>query len=310
MGSALMEENRHAEAMEYCQREYEMQKRQIRDLGGGMVNFDWNKPVEVALACSRYSNCLHKLGRIREAVRVMTEGLDYCTYRDPGTPNQEYQKYCEEVEALLMNNYAELLVHSGQIRQAASMREEALAKRKRLCGKDSKDWIEGAFALGCDYQKLGRLEEAQALFEESKERAERVMGPLSQHVFKCKMVLETFHNPEEIDYPNMARLTGLEGGHADLNGKMVEVKKYLAKRDRYKILVEIEGEEKAVCVKPSNLILSQGARVVINGLKSATHLNEKSAVVIGWDEGTSRYAVRLTGANQQVAVKPENITVR
>ena len=65
----------------------------------------------------------------------------------------------------------------------------------------------------------------------------------------------------------------------------------------------VEGiTDKAIAIKPENLVLPPGTRVTITGVSSRPALNGQAGKIVGSD-GTERYTVQLAQSGEQVRVK-------
>jgi hypothetical protein len=72
---------------------------------------------------------------------------------------------------------------------------------------------------------------------------------------------------------------------------------------RYQVQLKELGER--VNLKPQNLILREGAAVVVDGVQSQPELNGREGTVLEFDAGRGRYKVRLEGEARMKMLKPE-----
>ena len=99
------------------------------------------------------------------------------------------------------------------------------------------------------------------------------------------------------DEPVYADMVNLQS-RPELNGKRVEVLRYVTDKDRYAVrLQEGDGakETKTLMLKPESLVLVPGSAVHIVGLVGAKELNLRLGVVQDFVAETGRYTVRMAG---------------
>lgn len=108
------------------------------------------------------------------------------------------------------------------------------------------------------------------------------------------------------------QISGLTGA-PELNGKFGFVNGEDLETGR--VTVDVDGGVGEKKLKPQNLtkivkggaFFPVGARVTINGLSGAAHLNGKEGNVLGKDEASGRYTVEIDGEGEK-NLKPENLT--
>mmetsp|Transcript_8565 Transcript_8565/g.19213 ORF Transcript_8565/g.19213 Transcript_8565/m.19213 type:complete len:360 (-) Transcript_8565:529-1608(-) len=232
MGGALLDQHRIDEALEFTQRLYDLQKGQIVENGDGTQILHWIEPVEIAQTCNRLGGCFLRLGQLDRAMSVFCDGLNHTVSRKEGAL---LDSEIAGTEAVLLNNLAEVYVKRGEVSKAVPLRRQAHALREKVHGKNSYDYVQGAFSLGCVLLDGRNREEGIELIEESREIALRILGPLHHHVMKCDHLLEQLGAAVDRETnssvvgrwePNMATIIGLKS-RADLNRKLVEVSGYL-----------------------------------------------------------------------------------
>jgi len=315
MGDALLDQLRLDEALKFCQRLYNLLKGQIVDNADGSSIIHWIEPVQIAQTCNTLGGCFLRLGKLDQAMSVFCDGLNYTVGRKEGAVLDSEIPGCE---AVLLNNLAEVYVKRGEMSKAVPLRRQSYALREKVHGKNSYEYVNAAFSLGCVLLHDKNRAEGLDLIVESREIALRILGPLHPHVMKCDLLLEQLGaavdcevNPSPVGLgrckPNWARIRGLKS-RADLNRELVEVSSYLQDQGRYKtILRKDDGEEEILSIKPTNLILEAGVKVIIRGLLSAKDLNGKKGEVITFHRDISRYSVKLCdGSSKEIGVKPEN----
>lgn len=302
---SLLELHQLDDALTFSQQLYELQKSQTENLGDGRTNFVWNMPDEIADTCNLLGGCYLKLQHYDKAIEIFEEGMKYAsmTATREGDSNSP-------IVGVLMNNIAEVYVKMGRFKQAIRLRRQSLSIREAKSGKNSMDYIDASFALGsvllqsggAGESKEGILEEGIELIRESRMIAQRVLGPHHQHVMKCDLCLQNGkdNTPVVLDR-NMAELVGLKS-RSDLNGLMVVISAYKPEEGRYKAICN----EEVIGVKPTNVILRQGTKVIICGLSSSKELNGERGKIGNFNSDIGRYKVILDGSSKEIGVKPEN----
>ena len=133
----LLGRNRVDEAIELSQRVYDLDKTKCTRLGVGSFHFEWIVPWQFGETCNLRGGCLLKKGRYDEALLVFEEGRDVCDCRDS---NGELSEENRNRDATLLNNIAEVYAKKGDAKKALKLRKQALDKREKLHGKNSREF--------------------------------------------------------------------------------------------------------------------------------------------------------------------------
>ena len=81
--------------------------------------------------------------------------------------------------------------------------------------------------------------------------------------------------------------------------------RYLPETERYEVI--LENSDKHTTVKPINIALEVGAKVVLRGLVSAHDLNGRQGKVFSFLEDSGRYIIELSNKNKRrISVNPKN----
>eukprot|EP00442_Polarella_glacialis_P048305 CAMPEP_0115106430 /NCGR_PEP_ID=MMETSP0227-20121206/36653_1 /TAXON_ID=89957 /ORGANISM="Polarella glacialis, Strain CCMP 1383" /LENGTH=363 /DNA_ID=CAMNT_0002504031 /DNA_START=123 /DNA_END=1214 /DNA_ORIENTATION=- len=80
-------------------------------------------------------------------------------------------------------------------------------------------------------------------------------------------------------------------GSAEHNGKTGKIAGWDQEKGRYQVEVSDGGEETTLSLKPANL--TQQATVHVVGIESQAELNGQSGQILGYNEQTGRYTIRL-----------------
>ena len=309
---SLLELHRLDEALVMSQQLYELQKSQTEILGNGRTNFVWNTPDEIADTCNLLGGCYLKLQRYDEALEIFQEGMNYASAscHPPGRGGIDADDSNSSIAGVLMNNIAEVYVKMGRFKEAIRLRRQSIAVREAKSGKNSMDYIDASFALGSVLLQSGEAEkgkEGVELIKESKMIAQRVLGPHHQHVMKCDLSLQMGkHNSPVFLDQNMAEVVGLIS-RTELNGSMVNISSYNPDTGRYKAICnQGSSNEEIIGVKPTNVILQKGTKVVIRGLSSSKDLNGERGTVSKFHSDIGRYKIILDRSSKEIGVKPEN----
>ena len=315
IGGMYMDENQPGKALQYIQRKYDIDMSNI-EIRGDLIHFKWFDNEEFSDTCNLLGGCHLRMGNLDDAMFIFKQGLEFLKKQNLGGErnNTNPKGYSE---SYLLNSIAEVHAKRLEFAEAVKLRRKMLRLREKADGKDSYGYIEGAFSLGCVLISDGKFDEGLDLIKESKERAQRVLGPLHHHVMKCDAFLTNVVVGDRLSdqsqghqgyfNPNMARVCGLKS-RADLNGQRVEVRSYNQDTRRYKAIIWEAGQEKEhIAIKPNNLILNERVKVVLRGLVSANDLNGKRGEVISFHDDLERYSIRLCdGSKKEIGVKPEN----
>lgn len=144
------------------------------------------------------------------------------------------------------------------------------------------------------------------MIKASRDTARQVLGPHHEHVMKCECALASIpgngrslsEKPDDARF-NMATIRGLKN-RADLNGRRVKVANYNADTGRYTAYISQDNQEdETLAVRPDNLILDKGVKVVLRGLVSANDLNGKHGEVVAFRHKVGRYAVKISDESER-----------
>jgi len=112
--------------------------------------------------------------------------------------------------------------------------------------------------------------------------------------------------PERHDRMKKGTYVSIKGltGATERNGTQARVVEFDDRRGRY--VVEVEGEDSTLALKPSNLTqLVTG--VIVTGVSSDESLNGKTGTIMFFDEEKDRYSVRLSSVPRALSLRPENV---
>jgi hypothetical protein len=140
--------------------------------------------------------------------------------------------------------------------------------------------------------KTGRItawDEQKARYEVSLERNETLSLRPSNLTQRCRV-----------------EITGIASQPA-MNGQLAEVINFTEENSRYMVKLDAkpDGGKDVIGVKPDNVIMQKGTRVVVTGL-SNEQFNGQMAQIVDVDRAGLRYTVQLQ-SGKQIKIKLENV---
>ena len=146
---------------------------------------------------------------------------------------------------------------------------------------------------------------ALALFERAAACYTRAHGADHAKTQQARALAQQLRSEGALEYTVVA-----VQGRPELNGRRGQLRSYDEAKGRYVVRFAGDGVAPAR-LRPHNVLLPRGTRVVLRGLQGAPELNGREGVALEHDDVAGRYAVRLDGGEaRSVKVKRENAVAK
>jgi tetratricopeptide (TPR) repeat protein len=256
------------------------------------------------------------LGRLEEAL-AWSKRLD-----------QESQngivEWAADLEPMVVANLASVYNSLRQLEKALPYAERAVQLQIGIVGDTVTDVLTKQ-TLASIYSNLGQHDKAIATQKEAYKKAGKVLGSSHPVTKISKESLVNFEAwakaPPELHARVMTArrrtkaigtLSGIVNEQG-LDGTIVEVLSFCPEKKKYTVRgrgVRDGSTPSEMCVKPVNLILDQGTVVFVHSLQSASQYNGKEGAAISYSNESGRYAVKVDGVENLLAIKPHNILAK
>ena len=230
--------------------------------------------------------------------------------------------------------FADVYMDVGCWGLALPMLRELLATRCKVAGRQHESTALAENEVGACVAHSGDYAGARAHLESARAALAALYGDDSEHPVLLGIVSDIGHMDGMLADPRaagrvrrlrrkkraeaaaaaVATVVGLSS-RPELNGSVVQIQRHLSDKGWYAVRclaapgADGGGPDTAINLKPANLRLAAGCRVVVAGLEAAAELNGLEGVVAGFDGKKGRYWVRLDGIPQPKGLRPTSCVV-